>query len=409
MPSFQLPKAVRRVADSAASAGGHAYVVGGSVRDHLLGRTHHDWDLEVFGLTAEELEVVLRRLGKVNAVGRAFGVFKIRAGRHEIDVSIPRRDSKVGPGHKGIAVSGDPDMPPREAARRRDLTVNAIMYDTVTNEIFDPFHGVGDLKDGLLRPVDETTFLEDPLRALRAIQFAARLGFRATDDLCGLCRAASLGELPAERIQGEWKKLLLQGTHIAHGLALARATDVHQRCFPEAGETSSHDAALDRLAAGPRQALTADGPKWTVMLAVWLHGRPIAAVEATLDRLWLHRVDGYDVRARTVAAITHRAHGFETDADLRWLSTRSHPAVHLRMAHAVSPEAGADLALTRAQELGIDHEPPTPLLRGRDLLSHGHAPGPALGQILERVYAQQLDGAVETLEDALAAAKPSPS
>ena len=107
-------------------------MVGGSVRDHLLGRHVKDWDVEVFGLSAKDLERALRRVGRVNAVGKSFGVFKMHhEALGEVDVSIPRRDSNTGPGHRGIAVEGDPDMSTTEAARRRDLTINAISYDLV--------------------------------------------------------------------------------------------------------------------------------------------------------------------------------------------------------------------------------------------------------------------------------------
>jgi tRNA nucleotidyltransferase (CCA-adding enzyme) len=91
--------------------GGRAYVVGGGVRDHLRGLPTHDWDIEVFGLPLEDLERVLKASGAVHAVGRAFGVYKWKPHGTRgltLDVSIPRRDSKVGPGHKGIAVDGDP-------------------------------------------------------------------------------------------------------------------------------------------------------------------------------------------------------------------------------------------------------------------------------------------------------------
>ncbi len=170
--------------------------------------------MEVFGLPEDDLERLLRRLGRIDAVGRSFGVYKLRPrgwqdGR-EIDVAIPRRDSKIGPGHRGIDVVGDPDMSIREAARRRDLTVNAILWDIVADELIDPWNGLSDLRDRVLRAVDEQTFLEDPLRALRVVQFAARLSFAPTERLLQICRSAALDELPAERVRSEWEKLLFK-------------------------------------------------------------------------------------------------------------------------------------------------------------------------------------------------------
>ncbi|MDX1579118.1 MAG: hypothetical protein R3266_11560, partial [Gemmatimonadota bacterium] len=159
-----------------AAAGGRAWLVGGCVRDALLGEAVTDFDVEVYRIPEDDLEVLLSALGPVNAVGKSFGVFKLGADE-DIDVSLPRRDSNAGPGHRGIHVEGDPWMTPREAARRRDLTVNAILMDPRTGELLDPWNGRADLDACLLRPVDRHTFLEDPLRALRAVQFAARLIF----------------------------------------------------------------------------------------------------------------------------------------------------------------------------------------------------------------------------------------
>ncbi|MBT3220247.1 MAG: CCA tRNA nucleotidyltransferase, partial [Proteobacteria bacterium] len=176
---IQTPAVLLRLAQSCESHGGRAYLVGGGVRDFLMGLVVKDWDLEVYGLGEDQLVPVLRQYGHVNEVGRAFSVFKLTVGEREIDISIPRRDSNIGPGHRGIAVSGDPFLSPREAARRRDLTVNALMYDLLSRELLDSFGGRKDLEDRVLRAVDEETFLEDPLRALRVVQFAARLEFSA--------------------------------------------------------------------------------------------------------------------------------------------------------------------------------------------------------------------------------------
>src|SRR5438128_3610054 len=154
-------------------AGGAALIVGGWVRDRLMGRDSPDIDIEVFRLASDRLRQVLESLGRVEAVGESFQVYKVG----DIDVSLPRRDSKAGRGHKGFIVVGDPDMSIEEAARRRDFTVNAISWDPLTGEYFDPFDGRGDLQRRLLRMVDAETFPDDSLRALRAVQFAARLEF----------------------------------------------------------------------------------------------------------------------------------------------------------------------------------------------------------------------------------------
>lgn len=401
---------MRALARVCADHGGRAWVVGGGVRDHFMGQPIKDWDLEVFGIPTDDLVRLLRRLGKVNAVGRSFGVFKLRPrrwprGAEDIDVSIPRRDSSVGPGHRGIHVEGDPDMEPKEAARRRDLTVNALMLDVLDGTLFDPWGGMRDLEQGVLRAVDADTFLEDPLRALRVVQFAARLGFDTHPSLDELCRAAALDELPAERICGEWDKLLNRAPRPSVGLAVARRTDVLQRVFPEA-HTADHadvDRAVDGLVRD-RDALDDHGTRWALMLLGWLHRLDAAGIEATLDRLWIHRVQGIQTRACTLAASAAWRDPICTDAELRHLSVRAELRLVLPLREALGDEHAAR-ARTRAHELDIWAVAPPPLLQGRDLKALGIRPGRHMGDILRAVYIQQLDGAITTAEAAREAAQ----
>src|SRR5262249_21615013 len=165
--SLDLAKAI---AESVQAAGGRALIVGGWVRDRLLGQPSTNVDIEVFGVPADELSPILESFGRVEAVGASFQVYKVEG----VDVSLPRRDSKSGRGHRGFAVTGDPTMTIEEAARRRDFTVNAISWDPLTDEYLDPFHGRDDLARRLLRVVDPSTFPDDSLRVLRAVQFVAR-------------------------------------------------------------------------------------------------------------------------------------------------------------------------------------------------------------------------------------------
>jgi tRNA nucleotidyltransferase (CCA-adding enzyme) len=422
----EIPSPIRELARAIAGRGGRAYLVGGGVRDHFMGLPLKDWDIEVFGIQPDDLRGALSRRGAVNAVGKSFGVYKwtprefestdgnrvggnrVDGDRVEIDVSIPRRDSKVGPGHKGIAVEGDPSMPVPEAARRRDLTINAMMWDLTDERLVDPFDGAADLAARRLRAVDRTTFLEDPLRALRVVQFAARLGFAPDDDLIALCREASLDELPAERIQGEWGKLLLKGRHIALGFDIARRAAILGRVFPEVAEVEP-GAVLDQLAAGPRDGLVPEGgalegSRWAVMLCGWLARVPPAAAIATLDRLGMHTFKGYPVRDRVLAALAALDAPIATDADLRRLSTRAELRLLLAVRAVVCREDTA-AACSRAAELGISVEQPPPLLLGRHLKTMGVQPGPEMGRILAEVYELQLDGAVADLEQALAAGR----
>jgi tRNA nucleotidyltransferase (CCA-adding enzyme) len=397
----KVPPLVTELAQRCRAAGGRALLVGGGVRDAVLGRELHDFDIEVFGIPEDALFQLLRHVGTVNAVGRSFGVFKVTRDGFELDVSLPRRDSKAGPGHRGIAVVGDPFMDAREAARRRDLTVNAILEDPLTGEIIDPWGGEADARRGLLRAVDAETFLEDPLRALRVVQLAARLGFAVDPATIELCRSAQLEELPAERIQGEWVKLLLKSDRPSHGFAVARAANILVRVFPEAVDDPRVDDAIDAIA---RRSLEPEGRRLAGLLAAWLHATPPAGIEATLDRLWLHKWRGYPLRDRVLSAVAHARAVPADDAALRRLAT----ACELRLTfavHAAVTGTATDAWIARAEALGVAETAADPLLKGRHLAGLGVKPGPAMGRVLSAVYELQLDGAVVDPAGALDAAR----
>src|SRR5947207_10046245 len=186
------PETVFRLAEAIRDAGGRALLVGGCVRDELMGRQPKDWDVEVYGVDPLRLREILDRFGEVNVVGEAFTVYKIGA---HLDISLPRRERKTGRGHRAFFVEGDPAMTIEEGARRRDFTINAILQDPLTGEIIDPFHGRDDLKSGLLRAVSPETFAEDSLRVLRAAQFAARFEFEIETGTVELCRLIDLSDL----------------------------------------------------------------------------------------------------------------------------------------------------------------------------------------------------------------------
>ena len=208
-------KACIQVAELLKAAGGRALLVGGCVRDGLLGIEAKDVDMEVYGLNADEVERSLKKDFRLDTVGRAFGVFIIKG--HDIDLALPRRESKSGPKHTDFVVEGDPSMSPREAASRRDFTINAISIDPLTDELLDPYDGVTDLKARLLRHVSEA-FSEDPLRVLRGMQFVARFNLEATAETIQLCSELSPEHLPSERLWEEWKKLILKSVQPAKGL-----------------------------------------------------------------------------------------------------------------------------------------------------------------------------------------------
>lgn len=219
---------------------GRALLAGGAVRDMVLGTSMTDVDMEVYGITAPRLQQLLEQQfhGRVYLVGASFGVFKIPLdGGLFLDIALPRRESKTGKGHKGFSVEGDPNLSIEEAARRRDFTVNSMLMDPLTGEILDPFNGMADLEQRVLRVTDAATFTDDPLRVYRALQFAARFALAPTDETLTLLQKmvarGDCEELPPERITEELRKLLMKANQPSRGLALAKDIGLIARDYPE--------------------------------------------------------------------------------------------------------------------------------------------------------------------------------
>ncbi len=449
------PEKVLALARAIHDAGGRALLVGGCVRDELMGVVPKDWDLEVYQLAPERLREVLDRFGTVNVVGEAFTVYKLGV---DLDVSIPRRERKSGRGHRGFVIEGDPSMGVTEATRRRDFTINAILQDPLTGELIDPFNGQQDIAAGVLREVAAETFVEDSLRVLRAAQFAGRFEFEIAPETVALCRTMDLSDLPAERIWGELEKLLLRARRPSIGLDWLEKLGALPQVFPEVqsligvpqdpewhpeGDVFVHtlltvDRAREQIEDLPyaRQV--------TVMLAALAHdfckppttqflegrwrsrGHEEAGVEPSsrfLDRVNVHTIDGYDVRGQVVSLVREHLKPGEFDKKrdevgegaFRRLARRCEPDLLYRVAKADSLGRNADWVprekwygaeaqewfLQRARELDVEKRPPDPLLLGRHLLELGLQPGPVMGEITRAVYEMQLDGRVRTLEDAI--------
>lgn len=419
-------------------------LVGGCVRDRLLGIEAKDLDVEVYRVDPARLREILKQLGNVNTVGEHFSVYKLVVrnqssdlDRVEIDVSIPRRESKSGQGHRGFLIEGDPSMTFEEAARRRDFTINAILYDPLTNDTVDPFGGRTDLENRLLKAVDPGTFIEDSLRVLRAVQLAARFELTLDPDTAELCRSIDLADIPRERIRGEFEKLLILAERPSIGLEAALELAVVDKLFPElralVGRQSNHAAedavehtkrSLDKAAR-----VCADLKKekrLTVMLATLCHDLSAdsqARLEATLSilkKLGVYSVEGYDVRSAVLSLVREESapnQFYESresilDGDFRRLAQdveldllyRVTKACTLARAGGESSIAAAEWFIARARALGVEHEPSEPLLQGRHLLEAGVEPGPEMGRLLKRVYELQLDGEVTTRDQALSTA-----
>lgn len=201
--AVQIAKKVNKI-------GGTAYFVGGYVRDKLLGIPNKDIDIEIHNIAPYILEDVLSEFGNIEArtVGNNFGIYNIKG--YDLDISLPRKEKDTGKGHKDFEIVVDPFLSLEESAKRRDFTINALMEDILTGEIKDYFGGLDDLHNGIIRHINDKTFIEDPLRVLRACQFAARFNFKIASETINLCKTMDLSTLPKERIAGELTKALLK-------------------------------------------------------------------------------------------------------------------------------------------------------------------------------------------------------
>ena len=198
----------KKIAEKVKALGGDSYFVGGYVRDGLRGISNKDIDFEVHGISPKELREILDSLGQRMELGESFGIFGLKG--YTLDIAMPRKEEKRGLGHRNFDVIVDPNCGTFSASIRRDFTINAIMKNVLTGEIIDHFGGQDDLKKGIIRHVNSESFIEDPLRVLRACQFAARFDFTLSDETVLLCKTMDLKELSRERIMGELKKALLK-------------------------------------------------------------------------------------------------------------------------------------------------------------------------------------------------------
>ena len=292
---LRVVRAIRNAPAARDDAPPRALLVGGGVRDALLGRPTYDADLEVFGVPAPALERILLAEfpGRVNAVGRSFGIFKVPlASGRDLDVSLPRTESKSGPGHRGFEVRGDPFLPFDEAARRRDFTVNALGYDPLTGALLDAHGGRADLDARRLRAVDPRTFPDDPLRVWRAFQLAARLGFTIEPEtetlLREVVRSGALAELSRERVTDEIRKLLSADRPSA-GWESARKTGALAATLPE----------LEALAA------TAQDPEWHPEGDVWTHTLMVVDAAASIVRENAWGLDAAETLHVLLGALVH--------------------------------------------------------------------------------------------------------
>ena len=446
---MNLPPPLIAALQALRSAGGRPRLVGGCVRDWLLGLEPKDFDVEVFGLGFETMSRALAPFGPTDVVGRSFGVLKVRLAGVEYDFSLPRRESKTGAGHRGFAVAPEPDLSEADAAARRDFTLNAIAYDPLEDRLIDPHGGERDLRARVLRHTS-AAFTEDPLRVLRAFQLAARFELALAPETAALCRSikSAYAELPVERVWGEWEKWAVQSAKPSRGLAVLKETGwlVH---FPEIatldglpqepewhpeGDALVHTAHCLNALVGLPAWRGGDRPTRRILsLAVLAHDFGKATTTHQADRRgalrWIspgHEAAGgpltetfllrigapHDlvdyVRPLVMHHLAHHHHGQTNfrDTTVRRLARKIEPAtvdqliVVMLADHYGRPPLVAIDSIRRieqlrevAERLAVANTAPKPIVLGRHLIALGVAPGPHFKTALDAAFESQLDGA----------------
>lgn len=413
-----LPPRLMPVFATLEQAGARILLVGGAVRDSLLGLPVHDWDLEVYGLSENRLEACLAPFA-AHRVGARCAVWVVAGA----EIALPQSG--------GIP---DPYIPWSIAARRRDFTVNALAWDWQSGQVLDAVGGLRDLQEKRLRVVNPDTFVEDPLRAFRTARLAGQLDFHLDAASVRICQklAMALPGLPAERLRKEWEALLLRGRNLRRAWdalaqtgsigafpALAALQAVPQRpdAHPE-GDVWIHTGKVLAEAAKLRQDQAARD--LVLMLAAILHDLGKANCTRRDPRQIWRAIGHEQVLAPAILFLNRYFPGAHLLSQiiplLRWhgephalFHAQAGRKAYTRLALQVPDRSLLlDLALADArgaghlevpaiastreiwQQLGLWETLPDALLRGEDLVALGVAPGPRLGQILRSAYQKQV-------------------
>lgn len=440
------------IAEAVKAFGGQAFVVGGYSRDLIMRDfgyelSSKDIDLEVYGVPIDELQKLLGNFGKVDAVGKSYQALKIKG----VDVTIPRRDSKKGSGHGAIEAVGDPYMSIPEAAKRRDLTINAIMVDPLTGKIEDPYNGISDIQNKILRVVDKNTFVEDSLRVLRVMQFAGRFGYTVDPETIALCRETSPADQTASRFKEEWWKMLLRSPKPSYGLEIGDQLGIFEKIHPEIaalkgvqqdkewhpeGDVMTHTKMVLDVASEVtiRENLPVED-RLVVMLAALTHDFGKPGVTKFEDGKW--RAIGHEIAGGKPALkfletigtpkdmidkilpliVAHDWPMMEeiSDTAIRRVTKRLEPAnldMLLMVFEADSRGRGTDALSAfdhskvleikrRAEELGVSKEAIKPLVTGKDLMEIGMKPSTNFGVVIAYVFEEQQQGRINTKKEAV--------
>lgn len=401
---ISYPDELNIIFEKLKDSGIKAIIVGGFVRDSLLGIESKDIDIELYGVTSfTRLEDILKEFGNVNIVGKSFGVCKLKFCDYDLDFSLPRRDNKVDSGHRGFDIKLYSNLDFKTAASRRDFTINAIGYDVEEKKILDPFGGADDLIDKILRVVDLNSFIQDPLRVLRAAQFCARFNLEIEQELFLTCRNMvsknMLDELPKERVFEEIKKLLLKSQKPSIGFKLLKefGTDFY---------TDNLDVT-DEIA----KQLTADNQTNLVLMLAGLCYNfeqkdtedfiiKLSDEKELLDRVVKLTQAYCEIKNIHVDNINdYLLYKLAAKVDIEELLILS-SSIYFTKNNSKIYSTGEEI-YKRAKELNILKGKLPALLSGKELLKFGLEPSPKFSEILNEAYEAQMHGNFKSYDEAL--------
>ena len=411
-----LPGRLLKIAGDIREAGGRAFLVGGWVRDALLGKSCRDYDVEVYDMAQDALVPILSKYGRTNLVGKAFGVIHLAMKGLSLDFSFPRTESKVGYGHRGFVVHTDEKLSFKEAALRRDFTINAMGMELPELTLCDPYGGIDDLKTHTLRHVGPA-FAEDSLRILRGVQFASRFGCTLAPSTVELCRTLSLDDLSVERLFEEFKKWLLKPGKPSLGLKAfldIKLDEYFPEIHPFKNSWETLGTILDNMAPLRDSSGLPEARVMEFAFAALLCGSAETALK------FLERITNETHLLKVVPLLLTAYQELDTaivnDApSLRRLAVKLDGLKLLCLLVKCTPgeffadsaegENFAEKLWNAASELNLMDAAPQPYLMGKMLMDMGVKPGKQMGEIIKKSFELQLDGKINNAEEAIAWAK----
>lgn len=424
---------VQSVAKEVADLGGKVYFVGGYVRDKFLNLPNKDIDVEVYGLSMEELETLLSRYGVVEQIGSSFGILMVKG--YDIDFALPRTESKIGNKHTDFKVVVDSDLSVLEASKRRDFTMNAILQDVLTGKFIDLYGGISDIENKVIRFVNEETYKEDELRAFRACQFASRFNFTIDPKVIEASKEFQYS-LSKERIFEEINKALLKSNKPSIAFNYLFEMGIVEKLFPELfalkgceqskinhpeGDVWEHTLlVLDesvRLKNSSKRPLS-------LMYTALCHdmGKPNAQNILPDGKItfYNHEILGVPISERFLKRLTNDKQLLKDVTTLTRYHMHGHKVLEMKESTLRKLMVKVDieelLLVAEADEKGKGREKVDytkqrqenvarisslsngsfgkiePYFKGSDLIQLGYKPGVEMGQLLKEVYESQLNG-----------------